>query len=261
MFRKKPVVIGAEMPVSVLYKNHHIIKGHFNDIIISIEDMDIEATTKVFKNFGAYNLYVKPPSYLNVFDAKNNSESFAKTMQFYKGLLNISSLNLNGVIIDLGQYGSLSPEYVDNIFKNIFLKKLILEYTRRGKTIILRNTATSFTKSFSISYILSVTRLFKNKHLVAGLDTEKSHYLNAGFLKKETSVAELGRLRKEFGFVFLSGIGKKGKRSSIFECSVYPEHSYVNLVKGLNKSRFFLEYDGNLRELIEDKERLKMLVG
>lgn len=259
MFNKKKIItVGAEIPIDILYKNHHTIKHHFNDIIVTVENMDIEATTKMFKYFGTYNLFVKPPSYVNMFNAKA-SESFAKTDQFYRGLLNASGITLNGVILDLGEYGDLNPEYVDNIFQNIFLKKLILEYTRRGKIIILKNSSKTLVQSFTLNYILALVRKVSNKHLVVGLDVAKSHYVNARFLDKGTTVKDLGRLKKEFKYVFLSGIGKKGKKVPIFDCSLYSEHSYINLIKGLNTSTFMLEYNGNLRELIDTKNRIKML--
>lgn len=258
MFSKKLLNIGAELPVDVLYKNHHIIKKHFKDIIISVEDLDIDNMVKVFKNFGTYNIYVKSPSYLNVYNAKK-SDSFSKTMQFYKGLLKVSGIDLKGVIIDMGKYGDVTPEYADNIFKNIFLKKLVLEYARNNKVIILRNTAKSFIESFNLSYILSTVRGIRNKRLVVGLDTERSHYLNAGFLKDGVKERDLGRLKKEFKYVFLSGIGKKGDRAPLFECKVYSEYAYVNLVKGLRDSTFFIEYKGDLQKLIGIKDRIKTL--
>lgn len=250
--------LGIRLSVDDLYVYHRELKDRFQYVYVDVSEMKMLDRKRFFTKFaGTYKLIIVSPKNVNAYDRSDNT--FARTIYYAKELLDLSDNKIYGFVVNLDRHYYISKEKAYNTVENVFLKRVLPLYSRIGCHLMINisHNGPLTEDVFSMSYGLKSVRMNKGLELV--LDTLSAYKMGAKFITGEKSSA-VRSLSKNYSMVELSGIGKKGQRTSIRECIHTTSGLYIEFLKVFKKSIIILSAN-DVESAIGDWEYIKKYLG
>jgi len=256
--RKIPLELGIRLSVDDMYAYHRELKDKFQYVYVDVSHLKTLEQEQFYTRFvKTYKLIIASPMYVNAYDRMDNS--FSKSIYYAQQVLDLSQGQVWGYVTNLDRFYNIQKEVAYNTVENVYLRRVLPIYQRIGLNLIVEHVHKGPLTSdvFPLSYGLKLNR--SNKGLGLALDSLSAYLMGARLLLDANQLA-VSSLSKDYKILELSGIGKKGKGTSIRTCTYKKSGEYIEFVKLFKRSIIVLS-PGDTESALGDWEYIEKYLG